>query len=124
MGFLDRFASPILGITRIITGLLFLEHGLMKLAGFPAPMGSPALLSLMGVAGIIETVGGILIALGFFSRFAAFICSGQMAVAYFMVHAAKGMYPALNGGDGAILFCFIFLYLASAGPGSFAINNK
>jgi putative oxidoreductase len=124
MGFLSRYASPILGITRIIVGLLFLEHGLMKLLGFPAPMGSPALLSLMGVAGIIETVGGILIALGFFSRIAAFICSGQMAVAYFMVHAAKGIYPALNGGDGAILFCFIFLYLAAAGPGSFAVNNK
>jgi putative oxidoreductase len=78
----------------------------------------------MLVAGIIETVGGILVALGCFSRIAAFICSGQMAVAYFMVHAAKGMYPALNGGDGAILFCFIFLYLAAAGPGGFAVNNK
>jgi len=124
MGFLGRFASPILGLTRIITGLLFLEHGLMKLVGFPAPMGHPALLSLMGVAGIIETVGGILIALGLYSRVAAFICSGQMAVAYFMVHAAKGPYPAINGGDGAILFCFIFLYLAAAGPGSFAVNRK
>jgi putative oxidoreductase len=124
MGFLDKYSSLILGITRIITGLLFLEHGLMKLVGFPAAMGAGPLPPLMLAAGIIETVGGILIALGFFSRFAAFICSGQMAVAYFMVHAAKGMYPALNGGDGAILFCFIFLYLAAAGPGSFAINNK
>jgi putative oxidoreductase len=124
MGFLDRYASPILGFTRIITGLLFLEHGLMKLVGFPAAMGAGPLPPLMLAAGIIEVVGGILVALGFFSRIAAFICSGQMAVAYFMVHAAKGIYPALNGGDGAILFCFIFLYLAAAGPGSFAINNK
>jgi putative oxidoreductase len=124
MGFLDRYASQILGITRIITGLLFLEHGLMKLVGFPAAMGAGPLPPLMLAAGIIETVGGILVALGLFSRIAAFICSGQMAVAYFMVHAAKGIYPALNGGDGAILFCFIFLYLAAAGPGSFAINNK
>ena len=124
MGFLSRYASPILGITRIIVGLLFLEHGLMKLVGFPAAMGASPLPPLMLVAGIIEVVGGILVALGFFSRIAAFICSGQMAVAYFMVHAAKGIYPALNGGDGAILFCFIFLYLAAAGPGSFAVNNK
>jgi len=124
MGFLGRFASPILGLTRIITGLLFLEHGLMKLVGFPAAMGTGHLPPLMLAAGIIETVGGILIALGLYSRIAAFICSGQMAVAYFMVHAAKGIYPALNGGDGAILFCFIFLYLAAAGPGSFAVNNK
>ena len=124
MSFLDKHASLILGIVRIIVGLLFLEHGLMKLVGFPAPMGTGHLPPLMLAAGIIETVGGILVALGLFSRIAAFICSGQMAVAYFMVHFTKGIYPALNGGDGAILFCFIFLYLAAAGPGSLAINNK
>lgn len=124
MGFLSKYSSLILGITRIIVGLLFLEHGLMKLVGFPAPMGSPALLSMMGIAGIIETVGGTLVALGFFSRIAAFICSGQMAFAYFIAHFPRGIYPALNGGDGAILFCFIFLYLAAAGPGSLSINNK
>jgi putative oxidoreductase len=124
MGFLDRYASQILGITRIVAGLLFLEHGLMKLVGFPAAMGPGPLPPLMLAAGVIETVGGILVALGCFSRFAAFVCSGQMAVAYFMVHMAKGIYPALNGGDAAILFCFIFLYLAAAGPGSFAVNNK
>lgn len=124
MGFLSKYSSLILGITRIIVGLLFLEHGLMKLVGFPAPMGSPALLSMMGIAGIIETVGGTLVTLGFFSRIAAFICSGQMAFAYFIAHFPRGIYPALNGGDGAILFCFIFLYLAAAGPGSLSINNK
>ena len=124
MDFLNRYSSQILGITRIIVGLLFLEHGLMKLVGFPAAMGTPPLPPLMLAAGIIEVVGGGLVTLGLFSRFAAFICSGQMAVAYFIAHFPRGIYPALNGGDGAILFCFIFLYLAAAGPGAFAINNK
>jgi putative oxidoreductase len=124
MSFLDKYASLILGITRIIVGLLFLEHGLMKLVGFPAPMGTGHLMPIMLAAGIIETVGGILVALGLFSRIAAFICSGQMAVAYFIAHFPRGIYPSLNGGDGAILFCFIFLYLAAAGPGALAINRK
>jgi putative oxidoreductase len=124
MGFLDKYASQILGITRIVVGLLFLEHGLMKLVGFPAAMGSGPLPPLMLAAGIIEVVGGALVTLGLFSRWAAFVCSGQMAFAYFIAHFPRGIYPALNGGDGAILFCFIFLYLAAAGPGSFAVNNK
>jgi len=124
MDFLTKYSSQILGITRIIVGLLFLEHGLMKLVGFPAAMGTPPLPPLMLAAGIIEVVGGGLVTLGLFSRFAAFICSGQMAAAYFIAHFPRGIYPALNGGDGAILFCFIFLYLAAAGPGAFAINNK
>jgi putative oxidoreductase len=124
MDFLSKYSSQILGITRIIVGLLFLEHGLMKLVGFPAAMGTPPLPPLMLAAGIIEVVGGGLVALGLFSRIAAFICSGQMAVAYFIAHFPRGLYPALNGGDGAILFCFIFLYLAAAGPGAFAVNNK
>jgi len=124
MDFLNKYASQILGITRIIVGLLFLEHGLMKLVAFPAAMGTPPLPPLMLAAGIIEVVGGGLVALGLFSRIAAFVCSGQMAVAYFIAHFPRGIYPALNGGDGAILFCFIFLYLAAAGPGAFALNNK
>jgi putative oxidoreductase len=124
MDFLNKYSSQILGITRIIVGLLFLEHGLMKLVGFPAGMGEGPLPPLMLAAGIIEVVGGGLVALGLFSRYAAFVCSGQMAAAYFMAHFPRGIYPALNGGDGAILFCFIFLYLAAAGPGAFAVNNK
>jgi len=124
MDFLTKYSSQILGITRIIVGLLFLEHGLMKLVGFPAAMGTPPLPPLMLAAGIIEVVGGGLVTLGLFSRFAAFICSGQMAAAYFIAHFPRGIYPALNGGDGAILFCFIFLYLAAAGPGAFSINIK
>lgn len=124
MDFLSRYSSQILGITRIVVGLLFLEHGLMKLVGFPAPMGAGPLPPMLLAAGIIETVGGGLVALGLFSRYAAFVCSGQMAFAYFIAHFPRGLYPALNGGDAAILFCFIFLYLAAAGPGSFALNKK
>ena len=124
MGFLSKYSSHILGITRIVVGLLFLEHGLMKLVGFPAPMGSGPLPPMLLAAGIIETVGGALVALGLFSRCAAFICAGQMAFAYFIAHFPRGIYPSLNGGDAAILFCFIFLYLAAAGPGSFAVNDR
>jgi putative oxidoreductase len=124
MDFLNRYSSQILGITRIIVGLLFLEHGLMKLVGFPAAMGAGPLPPLMLAAGLIEVAGGGLVALGLFSRYAAFVCSGQMAFAYFIAHFPRGIYPAQNGGDGAILFCFIFLYLAAAGPGSFAVNDK
>ena len=124
MGFLSRYSPQILGITRIVVGLLFLEHGLMKLVGFPAAMGAGPLPPLMLAAGLIEVAGGGLVALGLFSRYAAFVCSGQMAFAYFIAHFPRGIYPALNGGDGAILFCFIFLYLAAAGPGSFAVNDK
>ena len=123
MGFLTKFAPQILGVTRIIVGLLFLEHGLMKLAGFPAPMGAH-LPPLIMAAGTIETVGGVLITLGLFSRIAAFITSGEMACAYFIAHFPRGVYPAQNGGDAAVLFCFIFLYLAAAGPGAFAINQQ
>lgn len=124
MGFLSKYSPQILGILRIVVGLCFLEHGLMKIVGFPAPMGHGALPPLMMVAGIIEMVGGALVILGLFSRIAAFICSGEMAAAYFIGHFPRGIYPAMNGGDAAILFCFIFLYLAAAGPGSFAINDK
>jgi putative oxidoreductase len=124
MGFLSRYSPQILAVIRILAGLLFLEHGLMKLVGFPAPMGAGPLPPLLRAAGLIEVVGGVLVATGFFSRIAAFICSGQMAVAYFMAHFPKGIYPALNGGEAAILFCFIFLYLAAAGPGAFAVNDK
>jgi putative oxidoreductase len=124
MGFLSKYSPQILGVVRIVVGLLFLEHGLMKIVGFPAPMGTGPLPPLIMAAGIIELVGGALIVLGLFSRVAAFICSGEMAAAYFMAHAKAGFYPAQNKGEAAILFCFIFLYLAAEGPGAFAINKK
>jgi len=124
MGFLSKYSPQIRGVLRIIVGLLFLEHGLIKLVGFPAPMGAGPLPPLMMAAGIIELAAGALIALGFFSRIAAFIASGEMAAAYFIAHFPRGIYPSQNGGDAAILFCFLFLYIAAAGPGAFAINDK
>ena len=123
MGFLTKFAPQILGVVRVIVGLLFLEHGLVKIVGFPVPMGGHLPPMLMA-AGVIETVGGVLITLGLFSRIAAFITCGEMALAYFIAHLPRSIYPTQNGGDAAILFCFIFLYLAAAGPGAFAVNQN
>ncbi|SNS08779.1 putative oxidoreductase [Sphingomonas laterariae] len=122
---LDRHASTILGVLRIVTGLLFLSHGLVKLWGFPAGAqpGVQPLMSLLGAAAILELVGGILTILGLFTRPTAFLLSGQMAVAYFLVHAPQSFYPVLNGGEPSILFCFIFLYLAAAGAGAFSIDG-
>jgi putative oxidoreductase len=126
MGFLDRHASLILGVTRIVIGLLLLEHGTAKLLHFPVvPMFAEGPLPPTTLAsGIIELVGGALITLGFFSRVAAFVASGMMAVAYFMVHFPRGFFPILNEGELAIVYCFVLLYLAAAGPGSLALNRK
>ncbi|RZJ78277.1 MAG: DoxX family protein, partial [Brevundimonas sp.] len=109
-----------------VTGLLFLAHGLIKLFGFPegAQPGQQELLSLMGIGGLLEAVGGALIVLGLFTRPVAFILSGEMAVAYFMFHAPSSVYPAVNGGDAAILFCFIFLYLVTSGPGAWSLDGR
>jgi len=121
---LQAYAPTVLGILRIVAALLFIEHGTMKLFGFPASDMRPSLFSLIGLAGILEVVGGIMILVGFWTRAAAFILSGQMAVAYWMVHAPQSVFPVKNGGDAAILFCFIFLYLVFAGPGAFALDSK
>jgi putative oxidoreductase len=104
---------------RIVVALLFMQHGAQKLFGFLAPPGAatPPLLSLMGLAGVLEFFGGLLVVLGLFTRPAAFILSGQMAVAYFMVHAPNGFWPLQNKGDLAMLWSFVFLYLAVAGGG-------
>lgn len=122
---LDVWAPRVLSLLRIVTALLFMEHGLMKLFQFPAPQpGAPDPLPMMLMAAaLIEVVGGGLIALGLFTRIAAFVCSGQMAAAYFMAHAPQGFWPALNGGEAAILFCFIFLYLVFAGPGIWSLDT-
>ncbi|WP_411287940.1 DoxX family protein [Phenylobacterium sp.] len=121
---LDAWAPRVLSILRIMAGLLFMEHGLMKLLEFPAAQpGLPdPLPPLMLAAGWIETVGGGLIALGLFTRAAAFIASGMMAVAYFSSHASQGPWPALNGGDAAILYCFVFFYLVFAGGGPWSLD--
>lgn len=122
---LGRFAGTFHALLRIVTGLLFMEHGTMKLLGFPAsPMPRPPLASMMGVAGVLELVGGLLIVLGLFTRPVAFLLSGEMAIAYWLAHAPNGPFPALNMGEPAVLFCFIFLYLAAAGAGPWALDNK
>lgn len=125
MSNLSAWSPRVLSILRIIAALLFMEHGLMKLFEFPGPQaGAPSPLPPMLLAAAwIELVGGGLIALGLFTRAAAFVCSGQMAAAYFIAHASQGFWPALNGGDAAILFCFIFLYLVFAGGGPWSLDR-
>ena len=122
---LSRYQPQLLAVLRIIAGLLFLSHGLVTLIGFPAGAqpGLQAPLSFLGIAGIIETVTGVLIALGLFTRPAAFIAAGEMAVAYFYAHASRSFFPVVNMGEGAILYCFIFLYLSAAGPGAFSLEG-
>jgi putative oxidoreductase len=121
---LNRWSPQALGLLRIITALLFMEHGLMKLFGFPGPQpGTPDTLStLLLIAALIETIGGALVALGLGTRIAAFLCSGEMAVGYFIAHFPRGFWPGLNEGDGAILYCFIFFYLIFAGPGAWSLD--
>jgi len=121
---LSAYAPQALAVLRIITALLFLAHGTQKLFGFPVAAPGPAE-GLMLAAALIEIVTGILIAIGFFTRPAAFIASGTMAVAYWMVHVGMGgFWPVGNGGDAAVLFCFVFLYLVFAGPGAWSVNKK
>jgi putative oxidoreductase len=113
----------ILSLLRIVTGLLFLEHGTQHLFGFPASANPvPPLFSLYGVQGILELCGGVLIVIGFCTRPVAFIMSGDMAFAYFMSHAPANFFPILNRGDAAILYCFIFLYFAVAGGGVWGLD--
>ena len=113
-----------LSVLRIITGLLFMEHGTAKLLHFPPSADLPAELPpLIMVAGILELVGGALVAAGLLTRVVAFVLSGQMAVAYFMAHAPQSFFPLINHGESAILFCFIFLYLAFAGGGEWSLDR-
>lgn len=126
MGFLDRFSAPLLGLLRVVSGLLFMEHGTAKLLNFPPTemfAQAPAVGSLMWIAGVLELVGGALLVLGLFTRPVAFVLSGQMAAAYWMAHAPQSPYPIQNGGDAAILFCFAFLYIAAAGGGPLSLDG-
>lgn len=122
-----QMASYALAALRIVAALLFIEHGTQKLLAFPiAPPGGavPAMFTLYWFAGVLEIFGGLMVLVGFFARPAAFVLSGMMAVAYFMAHFPRSFWPVANGGDAAILFCFVFLYIAAAGPGPFSINRR
>jgi len=124
MNRLSAYAPQALALLRIMSALLFIAHGTQKLLGFPAGGMQPPLMSLFGLAGVIEIVGGLLILVGFLTRPVAFICSGMMAVAYFMAHHPQNFFPTNNGGDAAILFCFVFLYLVFAGPGAWSVDGS
>ena len=122
--FYATWSPRILGILRIVTGFLYLLHGTAKLFGTPhiAMFDGLQLMSLMGLAGVLELGGGALIMIGLFTRPVAFILSGMMAVAYFMAHAPKAFLPILNQGELAVMFCFVFLYFAAAGGGAFSAD--
>ena len=120
---LSAYAPQALAVLRIVTALMFIEHGTQKLFGFPVPADGPTQ-GLMLAAGILEVVGGLLVLVGFLTRPAAFILCGMMAVAYWMVHAPMGFWPVANFGDAAILFCAVFGYLVFAGPGAWSINKQ
>ena len=118
------WAPRVLSILRIVAALIFMEHGTQKLLGFPpSDRPSPELFSLIGLAGLLELVGGALLVLGLFTRPVAFILSGEMAFAYWMAHAPQSFFPVLNGGDAAILYCFVFLYIAAAGGGAWSLDH-
>ena len=124
----SAWAPRMLSVLRIMTGLLFLQHGTGKLLGFPA-IDAPPMMTPGGIAGFFELIGGILIVLGLFTRPVAFILAGMMAVAYFWVHwpfwtAGAVFFPIQNGGELAIMYCFVFLYLMCAGPGPWSVDAK
>jgi putative oxidoreductase len=119
-----RWAPEVLSVIRIVFAFLFTIHGAQKLFAFPSPPegGRPPVVSLYGVAGVLEFLGGLLLLVGLFTRPVAFVLSGEMAVAYFTVHAPKGFWPMKNDGESAVFFCFVFFYLAFAGPGPWSLD--
>jgi len=121
---LSRWQPQLLALLRIFTGLLFLEHATQKFFAFPAPFPMPGPLpAILIAAGVIEFTAGVLVTIGLFTRIAAFLAAGEMAVAYFMMHFPKSFWPAVNMGEAAILFCFVFLYIAAAGPGAWSLDG-
>ena len=123
---LSKYQPQALAVLRVVTALCFMAHGTQKLFGFPASqMGSPELFSLMGLAAVLEVFGGLAIILGLFTRPVAFILAGEMAYAFWMMHVPMGgsIIPVSNGGDAAVLFCFVFLYLVFSGPGAWSLDE-
>lgn len=122
---LDCWSPYALGLLRVITALLFLAHGVQKFWGFPAPSASGIVqpFTIFWFGGMLELLGGLFLMVGFLTRPTAFVVSGMMAVAYWMFHFPKNIFPILNGGDASILYCFIFLYLVFAGPGAWSIDG-
>jgi putative oxidoreductase len=122
---LTAWVPRLLSVLRIMTGLQFLEHGTQKFLAFPPrAAAAPELMSLLGVQGCLEVAGGVLILLGLFTRPVAFVLAGNMAFAYFIAHFPRSFFPAVNGGDAAILFCFVFLYMAAAGGGVWSLDAR
>jgi putative oxidoreductase len=124
-GRLDAYRPWALAALRVVTALLFIEHGTQKLFDFPASgHAGGALGGLFLIAALLESIGGLLVLVGLFTRPVAFLLSGEMAIAYFMAHFPKSLFPIQNGGEAAVLFCFVFLYLVFAGAGAFALDNR
>ena len=123
MDWLNRYADPVYCILRVVIGLLFASHGGTKILGFPPSQYGPATNTLGLVTGWIELSCGLLVALGLFTRFASFFASGEMAVAYFWVSAARGLFPIANGGEMAVAYCFVFFYIFFRGPGWWSLDS-
>lgn len=120
---LNRYQPYAIGLLRVVAGLLYFEHGTQKAFNFPIP-GPETLSGLAMASAALEVVGGILIILGLFTRPVAFVLAGHMAFAYFLAHFPQSFYPVANGGDAAVLFCFVFLTLVATGAGAFSIDNR
>jgi len=120
---MERYNAQAYALLRMVSGFLFLWHGSQKLVGFPgeAPVGAPAF--IIYVAGPVELVGGVLILVGLFTRWAAFLCSGLMAVGYWIAHGTQTFLPLLNGGELAVLYCFVFLFISAQGPGIWSVDG-
>ena len=119
---LGRYSAYIYALLRMVAGFLFFQHGLQKLFGMPGPQPPVDVMTQVGLAGVIELIGGALIAVGLFTSPVAFIASGEMAIAYFQMHAPRGFWPLVNGGELAALYCFLFLYFAAVGSGKWSVD--
>ena len=124
MKFLDNYQEQTYALMRIVTGFLFIWHGSQKLFNYPVDFPYGPLNPLLTAAGIIELIGGVLVMIGLMTRPAAFICSGTMAVAYWMVHGSQSFFPIVNGGEISALYCFAFLYIAARGAGIWSIDKR